>query len=193
MLGWNHDLREQLGDPVAARSREVLIGHQVLINDPERVKPGNRVRVDPFTLITCGLETGDNVHICSHVVLGGGRQHTVCLGNWCFIGYGSQLFCASEDYSGRYGPIGDYWGHNKIYRGDITFEDYCGVASQCLVLPGVHFPEGAVVAAQSLVYRTEDLKPWWIHKGTPARPWKPRDRESCLEHAARWGLENLSA
>ena len=61
----------------------------------------DNVRIDPFTLITTSLEVGNYVQICSHVVLGGGSQHKITLGDWTFIGYGSKLFCASEDYSGE--------------------------------------------------------------------------------------------
>src|SRR5687767_11771050 len=120
MLGWNDELKRQLG----ACGRNVYIGHNVLITDPSKVFLGNNVRIDPFTLITTGLVTGDNVQITAYSMLGGGSQHTIRLGDWTFIGYGSKLFCASEDYSGDYGPVNEYWGNNKVFRGDIEFKNY---------------------------------------------------------------------
>ena len=122
--GWDEEIKEKLG----SYGDNVFIGHHVKIINPERVKLGNNVRIDPFTLITTGLETGDNIQITGSTVFGGGSEHTITLGDWTFVGYGSKLFCASEDYSGDYGPVNDFWGSNKIFRGDIKFNDFSGIA-----------------------------------------------------------------
>ena len=119
MVGWNEEIKKSL----KYCGENVFIGQNVVFTNPSEVVLGNNVRIDPFTLVTTALEVGNYIQICSHVVLGGGNQHKITLGNWNFIGYGSKLFCASEDYSGEYGPVNEFWGRNKIYRGDIVFED----------------------------------------------------------------------
>ena len=43
------------------------------------------------------------------------------LKGWNFVSYGSRLLTGSEDFRGDYGPVNDFWGHNKVYEGDITF------------------------------------------------------------------------
>lgn len=173
-LGWNEDIKHSLG----YCGEEVYIGHNVLFANPGLVKLGDRVRIDPFTFITCGLETGNNVQICAYAMLGGGSRHTIKLGDWTFIGYGSKLFCASEDYSGAYGPVNEFWGNNEIRRGDIIFSDYAGVASDVVVFPGVCLPEGCTIGAKSLVHSKTWLMPWRVYLGNPLEVHKYRDEDS---------------
>ena len=176
MVGWNEGIKKHLG----SCGENVFIGHNVIFTNPDKVHLGSNVRIDPFTLITTALQTGNNIQICSHTVLGGGNQHTITLGDWCFIGYGSKLFCASEDYSGNFGPVNEFWGSNKIFRGDITFEDYSGIASDVMVMPGVTMPEGCTVGAKSFVYTKNTLKPWGVYLGSPLEFHKPRNRENVI-------------
>jgi acetyltransferase-like isoleucine patch superfamily enzyme len=116
-------------------------------------------------------------------MLGGGNQHMIMLGNWTFIGYGSKLFCASEDYSGEYGPVNEFWGNNRIFRGDITFSDYSGIASDVIVMPGVTLPVGCTIGAKSFVYKSEQLEPWSVFVGNPLRLHKRRDEENVKQKA----------
>ncbi|MDB4338364.1 hypothetical protein OAA02_00125 [bacterium] len=176
MVGWNEEIKQHLG----SYGKNVFIGHNVIFTNPSEVHLGDNVRIDPFSLITTALEVGNNVQICSHTVLGGGKAHKVKLGNWSWIGYGSKLFCASEDYTGEYGPVNEFWGSNKIYRGDITFEDYAGIASDVMVFPGVTLPEGCAVGAKSFVYTKNDLEPWGVYLGHPMKFHKPRNKENVL-------------
>lgn len=172
--GWDESWKSRLG----GCGDEVFIGHHVIFTCPEKVFLGSRVRIDPFTLITTGLETGDNVQITAYSMLGGGSQHTIKMGNWTFIGYGSKLFCGSEDYSGRFGPVNEFWGHNKTQHGDIKFSDYSGIASDVIVMPGITLPEGCAIGAKSLVYRDKDLLPYSVYMGNPLRFHKNRDRDA---------------
>jgi galactoside O-acetyltransferase len=176
MTGWNEEIKKSLG----SCGTNVFIGHNVIFTNPGRVHLGNNVRIDPFTLITTALNTGDNIQICSHSILGGGNQHTITLGDWCFIGYGSKLFCASEDYSGEFGPVNEFWGNNKIFRGDIIFNDYSGIASDVMVLPGVVFPEGCTVGAKSFVYSKNNLQPWKVFVGNPLQYHKDRNKHNVI-------------
>jgi galactoside O-acetyltransferase len=153
----------------------------VVFTNPKQVFLGDNVRIDPFTLITTALEVENYVQICSHSVLGGGSKHKIKIGNWCFIGYGSKLFCASEDYSGQHGPVNEYWGNNKIYRGDITFNDYSGIASDVMVFPGVTMPIGCTVGAKSLVYTKNELTEWSIWLGNPLKFHKERNKQNIID------------
>lgn len=157
-MGWNESIKKEL----KYCGSEVLIGECVFFTNPSGVVLNDRVRIDPFSLITTGLEVGSNVQICSHTVLGGGAKHTIYLGDWTFIGYGSKLFCGSECYSGEYGPVNDFWGNNRVFHGDIRFNNYSGVASDVIVMPGIELPEGCKIAAKSFVYSSRLLKPWYV-------------------------------
>lgn len=177
MLGWNEEIKKELG----YCGNNVYIGNNVLFTNPSEVYLGDNVRIDPFTIITTALEVGNYVQICSHVVLSGGRSHKIKIGNWCFIGYGSKLFCASEDYSGDHGPVNEFWGSNKIYRGNITLNDYSGVASDVMVFPGVDLPEGCTVGAKSLIYTKNELTPWSVWIGNPIKLHKKRNKQNVIE------------
>ena len=176
-LGWNEEIKRELG----SYGQNVFIGHNVLFTNPKNVHLGNNVRIDPFTLITTALETGDNIQICSHSVLGGGGEHKITLGDWTFIGYGSKLFCASEDYSGDHGPVNEFWGSNKIFRGDIKLNNYAGIASDVMVMPGVEIPEGCTIGAKSFVYTKNDLTEWSIYLGNPLSFHKKRNKKRVIE------------
>ena len=179
MIGWNEEIKKHLG----SCGKNVFIGHNVIFTNPSEVHLADNVRIDPFCLITTALEVDSYTQICSHAVLGGGKQHKISLGKWCFIGYGSKLFCASEDYSGEEGPVNEFWGSNKIYRGDITFEDYSGIASDVMVFPKVVIPKGCTVGAKSFIYTKNDLEPWGVYLGNPAKLHKPRNKENVLKLA----------
>jgi len=190
MAGWNEEIKKKLG----SCGENVFIGHNVIITQPENVHLGNNVRIDPFTLITCKLVTGDNVQITAYSMLGG-SYNTVKLGNWTFIGYGSKLFTGSEDYSGNGGPVNEFWGNNITYKGDIVFNDFCGVASDVIVFPGVELPEGVCIGAKSLVPKatykrgrttwprpgndlvTSLMMPYNVYVGTPLKHLKSRNKD----------------
>lgn len=186
ILVWNEEIKKSLG----GCGSSVYIGHSVIFIHPEKVFLSDRVRIDPFTLVTSGLRTGSNCQICSHVVIGGGSDHTVTLGDWTFIGYGSKLFCASESYDGEGGPVNQFWNpSNIIYRGDIRFSSFSGVASNVTVFPGVTLPEGCTVGTHSLVTKSPTA-PFSIYKGVPAVFWKWRNQEAIMRKANEIGLSN---
>lgn len=169
-MNWNEEIKKTLG----GCGENVFIGHNTMFTAPEKVFLGDNVRIDPFCLITTSLITGKNIQICSHAVLGGGSQHQITLCDWSFIGYGSKLFCASEDYSGVHGAVNDFWGDNKIYRGNIVFNKHSGIASDVIVMPGVQLPEGCNIGAKSFVYKSTDLIEWSTFIGNPLKFYKTR-------------------
>ena len=181
-VSWNESIKKHLKHC----GSNVFIGYNTIFTNPSEVVLGDNVRIDPFCLLTTSLEVGNNVQICSHAVLGGGSKQKITLGDWTFIGYGSKLFCASEDYSGFYGPVNDFWGHNKVYRGDITFSNYSGIASDVIVMPGATLPEGCTIGAKSFVYRTDELRPWSVWVGNPLKVHKPRCKDKVIELAKEW-------
>ena len=177
VTGWNEDIKNHLG----YCGEDVYIGHNVIFTNPSQVVLHDRVRIDPFCLITTELEVHSNAQICAYAMIGGGNQHKVTLEGWNFIGYGSKLFCASEDYSGEYGAVNEFWGDNKIYRGDITFKKYSGVASDVMVMPNVELPIGCAIGAKSFVYNSETLGEWKVYVGNPLKFKKYRNAENVIK------------
>jgi len=183
-MTWNEKIKKKLG----SCGEHVFIGENVIFTNPSGVIIEDRVRIDPFTLITTNLVVGSNSHICSHVVLGGGSAQKIVLAGWNFIGYGSKLFTASEDYSGEFGPVCEFWGNNKIYRGDIIFESYSGIASDVIVFPNVLLPEGCAIGAKSLIHTKAYLQSWTIFIGNPLKRWGSRDRDMIKKFAVDPGF-----
>lgn len=183
-MSWDQEIKSTL----AWAGDEVFIGRFVIFTNPARVFIGSRTRIDPFVLITTALRTGNNVQICRGATLGGGSQQHIEMGSWSFVGYNSSLFTSSEDYSGDQGPVNEYWGDNKIFRGDIKFNDHSGVASDVIVMPGVELPTGCLIAAGSFVYDNKRLEPWSVMVGgrdrnNPLHVMKRRNKDKVLEAA----------
>lgn len=176
-MSWNEKIKSEL----EYCGENVFIGENTIFTNPKGVSLMDNVRIDPFSLITTNLFVDSYSQICSHVVIGGGKEQTVKLGKWCFIGYGSKLFTASEDYSGEYGPVNEFWGNNKINRGDITFKDYAGVASDVIVMPDNTLHEGCLIGAKSFMYSKTFLFKWTVYLGNPLVFKKNRNRDKVIE------------
>ena len=54
------------------------------------------------------------------------------------------------------------------------------VGTGVTIHPGVTLGEGAAAGSASLVL--EDLEPWWVYMGVPARQYKKRDKRKLLEY-----------
>lgn len=176
-MAWNEEIKKEL----KYCGENVYIGNYTIFTNPKEVVIHDNVRIDPFSLFTTKLELDNYVQICSHVVFGGGNQHTIKMGKWSFAGYGSKLFCASEDYTGEFGPVNEFWGNNKIFRGDITISNYAGIASDVMLFPGVTIPEGCTVGAKSFVHTKNNLTPWSIFIGNPIEFHKFRNKKRVIE------------
>lgn len=179
-MPWNEEIKKELG----SCGQDVRIGDYVIFTNPKGVHLGDHVRIDPFTLVTTGLRTGNYCRICSHVALTGGSKLNVILNNWNFVGYGSKLFCVSEDYSGEGGPVTDEWNiDNIVTKGDIVFSDYSGIASDVMIFPDITLPVGCCIGAKSFVYTTAQLGEWGVYYGNPLRLRKNRNKENVITGA----------
>lgn len=174
-IGWNEEIKKQL----KYCGENVFIGKNTFFIRPENVVLGDNVRIDPFCYIAAELEVGSNVQITTHCVLGGRKK--IKLGNWTFIGYGSKLFTGSEDYSGDFGPVNDFWGNNKVFEGEIIFEDFSGCAADTIIMPGVTLPIGCAIGAKSFVYSSKSLDEWSVFLGNPIKFHKKRNKKNILE------------
>lgn len=183
MLGWNEEIKKSLG----ACGSNVYIGHNVMFARPDRVFLGDNVRIDPFTYISCGLTANNFVQVCANVIMCGRKD--VYLDGWNFVSYGSKLITGSEDFKGKFGPVNDFWGHNKVYEGDIRFEKNSGVCADTIVMPGVILPEGVVFGAKSFVGRNHKAKEYELWLGNPLSKNCDRDKSMIIEKAKEWSEE----
>lgn len=162
-------------------SPEALVGGGSTILIPEKMALWGRCRVDSQTYISVGLVMEDRTVVCPGAKVIGGTDRLVTLKKWSFIGWNSLVMARSEDY--RYLVGVGFGAPGPAIEGDVTFEEYSGLGSMSSVFPGVTLPEGCLIASHSMVHSNKHLRPWWIHKGTPAKPWKPRIKARVLIEA----------
>lgn len=140
----------------------------VLILKPENVHIGRGTRIDSFVKLEggLGLWLGQYVHVASfaHVNIGGGE---VLIGDGAAVCSGAKVLGGSNHQDGlcMSAAAPEHLQVKKRYK--TVIERFAFVATNAVVLPGVHIGEGAVIAAGAVV--TKDVPAWEIWGGVPAR------------------------
>jgi acetyltransferase-like isoleucine patch superfamily enzyme len=149
------------GDDVRVHASTVII-------NPEGLRIGNHVRVDPFCVVsaTGKINFGDHIHIASHCSLIGGGG--IELEDFTGVSHGARLFSAADDMSGTYltGPTVPNELRN-VQSGPIKLKRHAVVGTNAVIFPGVTVGEGAIIGALSFV--REDVPAWEIWAGLPAK------------------------
>jgi galactoside O-acetyltransferase len=167
----------QLGESVLIHAHARVLG-------VDRIHFGSHIIIDDFVFIGAHQELvlGNYVHIASHAsITGGGR---CVLADFVGISSGARILSGTDDFAGG-GLTGPTVPAELriVTRNQVIIESHAVIGLNAVVLPGVTVGEGATVGAGSVV--THDLAPWTIYAGAPARPLRPRDRESVLTAEAR--------
>lgn len=154
----------------------VQVHRSVYVVGASKLSLGSDIRIDAFTIITCGSEEssiGDHVHISTHVFIAG--RSGFDLGAYSGISSGSKLFTTSDDFSGEFltGPTFPDTVTNASAR-RIRIGEHAVTGANSVVIPGGELGEGAILGTLSLAKTV--LAPWHIHAGVPARSVKARSR-----------------
>lgn len=144
------------------------------------------------TAENCRIATGENSRVESRIAME--RPHaSLSIGNRTFIGAG-QISCAeaieigddvlvawnttifdhgshSVAWERRQHDVTDWIQGRKNWTGvtirPVSIGNKAWIGFGCIILPGVHIGEGAIVGAGSIV--TKDVPPWTIVAGNPAK------------------------
>lgn len=135
---------------------------------PEMVHVAKTARVDSFCKLEGGkgLHIGEFVHIASfsHLNVGGGKlifeDHSGCSSH-CSVGSGT------PDWSYLYISASEPPEHHHTLRYVTRICSYAVLFMGVVVVPGVTVGEGVIVKPGSIV--TDDVAPWCIVEGNPAR------------------------
>lgn len=153
------------------------------IVSPEVIQIGNHVIIDDFVFLSGGkgIIIGDYVHIGMHTAITGGGL--LVMEDFSGLSGGVLLYTGGEDYGGQWltNPTVPY-PYREPYRSSVTMHRHSLIGSGCVVLAGpdgLEIGEGASVGAMTLV--KDDLEPWTVYAGIPARPIKKRDKDRVLE------------
>lgn len=172
----------------AGRGSKVSVDARIFGGD--RITLGENTRIDAFCVISAGADgyvtIGSHIHIASGVRIFG--EGGVTIDDFSSISAGTTLYSASDDYSGEHliGPTIDRKFLGLDVR-PITLERFASLGAHCLVLPGVHVGEGAVLGVCGLA--RDNLEEWTMNVGIPARMVRSRSRrmiELADQFAAEW-------
>lgn len=158
--------------------KHVFISDKASFHNASKISIGNYVRIDDFCVFSPGnggIEIGNFVHIGCYVSLIG--EGKIKLGNFCGLSSKVAVYSSNDDFSGISMPgvkvvIPDRF--RNITNKPVTFEDYTGVGTMSVILPGVTIREGAMVGA--LCFVRKSLKPWYIYGGNPLIPLTKRNQ-----------------
>lgn len=177
-------------DGWAGLGQDVRIHSFARIIHPESVTVGDHVIVDDFVFIGRheSLTLGNYVHVACHAsITGGGRCF---VSDFAGISSGARILTGTDDFlgGGLTGPTIPP-EFRCVQRSEVLIGAFAIVGANAVVLPGVRIGEGATIGAGAVV--TRDVEPWMIYAGAPAKPIKPRARETILcfeqELYARYG------
>ncbi|MCV0396071.1 MAG: hypothetical protein K5872_18020 [Rhizobiaceae bacterium] len=162
---------------LASVGDRVGIHRSSLIINAGRLSIGSDVRIDAFSVVTCGDEAcliDDHVHISTHVLIAGRAGFDIC--KYAGIAAGARLLSTSDDFSGDFltGPTFPPPYTNALHR-RIVIGEHAVVGANCIVMPGGGLEEGAILGSLSLTKTM--LQAWHIHGGVPARMLKERSRK----------------
>lgn len=134
---------------------------------------GNNVRIDDFCILSGDIKLGDNIHISAYVVLYGSKG--IEFENNTGISARSTIYSAMDDFSGDYciGPMNPE-GTTNVTGGKVTVKSFSQIGAHVLIFPNLTIGEGCVVGACSMV--RNDLDPWGIYYGIPAKRQKERHK-----------------
>lgn len=160
--------------------------------DHEDYTIGDHVSIDYGFYCTAKLKIGCYVHIGPHCSVIGGGMSCFTMGNFTFLAAGCRVICASDEHLGE--GIGIPW-IDKKYRDNVIIKpvEICngaGVCTNCVLMPGVVIPEGAIVGAGCVVRKS--LEPWTIYipgMGGEPMPVKERRQDKIKSYAKELGYD----
>ncbi len=189
----NETMDEFMGGKVISKLKEV--GEDVVVYPMAKIVSPQRVSI------------GDHTRLCDYAFIHP-EQGEIQIGRYCdfepysliwgsgkmvigdFVNFGPGMKIMGNMYEYREGDIAVgtvEQTHKGIIEGDLVIEDHVYFGSDVTVLASVHkIGEGAFIGAQALV--TQDLEPWGIYVGSPARKIGERPK-GALEKVKEYGLD----
>jgi acetyltransferase-like isoleucine patch superfamily enzyme len=166
--------------------KNVLISRKASIFGANLINIGDNVRIDDFCILSGRITIGSYVHISAYTALYG--KSGIDIADFVTISGRVLVYSENDDYSGEFmtNPMLPH-EYTNVQGARVVFEKHSIVASGCIVLPGVILGEGSCAGAMSLV--KNNLEPWTIYAGVPAKRKKDRSKNIIeLENRFRKSL-----
>ena len=102
------------------------------------VKLGIGTIIDDFCYISTMIQTGRFVHIAANCTLAGGSSRMIYLGDFAGISASCCIYTGTELFDRDVTTIiPEELLHNRdTYHGNVSFENYCTVGANSVVMPG---------------------------------------------------------
>ena len=175
---------------LASCGDDVLISRKASIHGPSFLCVGSHVRIDDFSLITCGasgeVRMGDHVHVAAHAALFGGGG--IVLEDFVTVSGRTSIYSTTDDYNGDVLTNPTVPPHlTGVIRQPVRLCRHVIAGAGSVVLPGVTIGVGSVTGAMTLVNHSLDA--WGVYVGIPARFLRPRTQGLLAGEAELHALE----
>jgi len=158
-----------------------------VIKRPYLLSYGSHISIDCFVYISCGVSLGDWVHIAPFVSIIGGERGRLTMGNFCALASGARIICATDDWLSSHVCSFIPAQYKHVINEPVIIKDFCGVATNGVVMPGVTMAMGSILGVGSVL--TENTQEWGVYVGSPARLVKYRENKEILNSAKILGYE----
>jgi len=159
--------------------KNVLIGRFAQLYNPESLAVGDHVRIDDFTVINGRVTLHNHIHIAHFCGLCGGEAG-ITMEDFTGLSARCSVYAKSDDYTGKSmtNPTVPLAYKPGIIEKPVLIKRHSILGCSSVVLPGVTLGEGVSVGALSLCIN--DLEPWSIYAGIPAKRVRDRRRDILI-------------
>jgi len=157
--------------------KNVLISRKSSIYTPELITIGNNVRIDDFCILSGTVSIGSYIHISAYTAIY--ARFGVVLEDFVTVSGRVIIYSQNDDYSGQYmtNPMVPV-EYTNITGGKVVLKKHAIIAAGSIILPAITIGEGACLGSMSLV--KNDLEPWFIYAGIPAKKIREREKRILL-------------
>jgi galactoside O-acetyltransferase len=166
---------------------DVYVSENVVIKHPKKVTLGSHVAIDDYFYLTTQLTIGDYCHISSHVSIVGGVLAKLSMGNFSHLAAGVRVIVYGDENlgAGLVSPVIPVAYRDNMVGGQVIIGDFASILTNAVVAPGVSIGEGGVLAAGG--FAKENIPPWEVWGGLPARFLKRRERGRMIDFSGELG------
>lgn len=154
----------------------------IRVRYPEYFIIGYHSIIDDFSYFSTKVRIGIHSHIAASCVIAGGKGHQFTLGDFGSIASGTKIYCGSNDFVNDLVILAPEIDIGMcMCSGDVTIEDYCGVGTNSVIMPGNTIPEGTVIGGLSWVPAYFKLDPWSVYAGIPVKKIGDRNKDRVMK------------
>jgi len=156
--------------------KNVYIGRNAILYNPEKLSLGHDVRIDDFTIISGNVTLHNYIHISHFCGLYGGDEG-IEMEDFSGLSSKVNIYAVSDDYSGASmtNPMVPAKYKPGAVQAKVTLKRHAIIGNNSTILPGVTVEEGSSVGTMSLCNKTTE--PWSIYVGIPAKKLKDRKKD----------------